>query len=175
MTQDVGYALRILRRAPGFTAVVVTTLALGIGGTTAVFSVVQAVLLAPLPYEQPGQLVRFYQQEPENPSSRYFLTGVHFKELRDYASSFESVAALMTYSETGLDLIEEGQPQRLRVLEVTSDYFRTLRSGPLRGREFERADETGTQRVVLSHELRRTRFDGDPSIIGATIRLNGEM
>jgi putative ABC transport system permease protein len=67
--QDLRYALRQLRRSPVFATVVIATLASGIGGTTAVFSVVHAVLLAPLPYEQPGQLVRVYQQEPENPST----------------------------------------------------------------------------------------------------------
>ncbi|MPY87594.1 MAG: FtsX-like permease family protein [Luteitalea sp.] len=174
LTQDVRYALRQLRRSPGFAAVVVATLALGIGGTTAVFSVVQAVLLAPLPYEEPGQLVRLYLQEPDDPSTRASFSGPQLMALRDEAASFEDVAGLYTYSETGLDLVEDGQAERLRVLEVTSDYFRTLRSGPLRGPGFDRDDEVGTPRVVLSDGLWRTRFDGDPSILGATIHLSGE-
>ena len=70
MKQDLRYAVRQLRRSPGFSGVVIVTLALGIGGTTAVFSVLQAVLLAPLPYQEPGQLVRFYQQEPDKPATR---------------------------------------------------------------------------------------------------------
>ena len=175
VAQDLRYACRQLRRAPGFSAIAIATLALGIGGTTAVFSVVQAVLLAPLPYDQPGQLVRFYQQEPEKPSTRTFLTGVHFRELRDRASAFEDVAALNTYSETGLDLITDGQALRLRVLQVTSDYFRTLGSGPLRGREFDRDDEVGgSRRVVLSDRVWRRRFDANPSIVGTTVRLSAE-
>lgn len=82
VAQDLRYAGRQLRHAPGFSMVVAATLAIGIGGTTAMFSVVQAVLLAPLPYAQPGQLVRVYQQEPGNPSSRYYLTGLHFAARR---------------------------------------------------------------------------------------------
>jgi MacB-like periplasmic core domain len=174
LVQDLRYARRQLRRSPVFTAVVSATLALGIGGTTAMFSVVQAVLLAPLPYEQPGQLVRVYQQEPENASTRYYLTGPHFTALRDHAASFEDVAALNTYSETGHDLVKDGHAQRVRVLEVTSDYFRTLRSGTLRGPGFGLDDELGTRRVVLSDGLWRTRFDSDPLVIGATIHLSAE-
>jgi putative ABC transport system permease protein len=170
----VKYALRQLRRSPIFTAVVVATLALGIGGTTAMFSVVQAVLFAPLTYEEPGELVRLYQQEPENPSTRYYLTGVHFKAVREHAASFEEIAALNTYSETGMDLVKDGQGQHLRVLEVTSDYFRTLRGGALLGAGFGIEDEGGSRRVVLSDGLWRTRFGGDPRIIGATVQLNAE-
>ena len=172
--QDLRYAIRQVRRGPLFATVVAATLALGIGGTTAVFSVVQAVLLAPLPYEEPGQLVRFYQQEPDNPSTRHYLAGPHFKTVRDQASSFESVAALNTYSETGLDLITQGQAQRLRVLHVTSDYFRTLRAGSLRGPGIEPADETGTRRVVLSDGLWQAQFNRDPSVIGQTVHLSAE-
>jgi putative ABC transport system permease protein len=172
--QDLRYAIRQVRRGPLFATVVAATLALGIGGTTAVFSVVQAVLLAPLPYEEPGQLVRFYQQEPDNPSTRHFLAGTHFKTLRESASSFESVAALDTYSETGLDLVTQGQARRLRVLNVTSDYFRTLRAGSLRGPGIEPADEVGTRRVVLSDGLWQTQFNRDPSVIGQTVHLSAE-
>jgi putative ABC transport system permease protein len=172
--QDLRYALRQLRRSPAYTAVVAATLALGIGGTTAVFSVVQAVLLAPLPYQQPGRLVRIYQQFPDDPASRYFMSGPYFKTVRDSATSFEDVAALNTYSETGRDLVKDGQAQRLRVLEVTSGYFRTLRSDPLRGPGFDVADETGSPRVVLSDALWQARFNSDPAVIGSTVHLSAE-
>jgi putative ABC transport system permease protein len=174
LVQDLRYASRQLRRSPGFSAVVIATLALGIGGTTAVFSVLQAVLLAPLPYEQPGQLVRVYQQEPDKPATQSYLTGTHFSSLRDNAASFEGLTALANYSETGRDLVRDGHAQRLRVLRVTSDYFDTLRFGSLRGPGFERRDEVGTRRVVLSNGLWRSVFNGAPSIVGATIQLSGE-
>ncbi|MPZ16618.1 MAG: FtsX-like permease family protein [Luteitalea sp.] len=173
LTQDLRFAVRTLRKSPGFVAVVVATLALGMGGTTAVFSVVQTVLLAPLPYAEPGQLVRFYQgSSPAEPGG--YLTGPHVKEVRDHAASFEDVAVLFTYDETGLDLVEGGQARRLRILRVSSDYFRALRSGPLRGRAFDRRDETGASHVVLSDALWRKRFGGDPAIIGATVHLSAE-
>src|SRR5688572_6693570 len=101
--QDLSFAFRQIRRSPGFSSVVIVTLAVGIGGTTAVFSVLQAVLLAPLPYDEPGQLVRFYQQEPDKPSTRHYLAGTHFSLLREAAASFESVTAINNYRETGAD------------------------------------------------------------------------
>ena len=174
VAQDLRYASRQLRRSPGFSAVVIATLAVGIGGTTAVFSVLQAVLLAPLPYEQPGQLVRLYQQEPDRPDTQHYLTGAHFSLLRDSAASFEAVTALANYREMGLDLVTDGRAQRLRVLRVTSDYFDALRVGSLRGPGFERRDEVGTRRVVLSNGLWRSVFGGAPSIVGASIQLSGE-
>src|SRR5688572_13694029 len=103
VTRDLRLAFRQLWRNPGFSAVVIVTLALGIGGTTAVFSVLQAVLLAPLPYEEPGRLVRLYQQEPDKPSTRHYLAGTHFSLLREAAASFESVTAINNYRETGAD------------------------------------------------------------------------
>jgi putative ABC transport system permease protein len=172
--QDLRYGMRSLKKKPGFAGLVIVTLALGIGGITAVFSVVQAVLLAPLPYEEPGRLVRFYQQEQEDPSTRAFLTGPHFREIRDRAASFEDVSALDTYHETGLDLIQEGQARRLGVLNVTGDYFRTLRADALRGRGFERDEEVGARLVVISDELWQDHFGSDPSVIGQTLRLSAE-
>ena len=180
--QDLRFAFRQIRRSPGFSGVVIVTLALGVGGTTAVFSVLQAVLLAPLPYEEPGRLVRFYQQEPGKPATRHYLTGAHFSLLRDEAASFESVTLINNYRETGADLIRDGRAERIRGLRVSSDYFQTLRSPLLRGPGFDRHDELGTRkgsvvgarRAVLSSELWRSAFRGDPSILGATIHLSGE-
>jgi putative ABC transport system permease protein len=180
--QDLRFAFRQIRRSPGFSGVVILTLALGIGGTTAVFSVLQAVLLAPLPYDEPGQLVRFYQQEPEKPVTRHYLTAAHFKLLRDEGRSFESVTAINNYRETGADLVRDGRAERVRGLRVSSDYFHTLRSPLLRGPGFDRRDELGVRRgsvvgaprAVLSSELWRSAFRGDSSILGSTIQLSGE-
>lgn len=172
--QDFRYALRQLRGSVGFACVVVATLGLGIGGATAVFSVVQAVLLAPLPYEEPGELVRFYQQQPNDPDTQDVLAATHFTFLREHATSFKNVAALAHYSETGLDLVADGRAQRLRILRVSSGYFNTLGPQPQLGREFERGDETPTRRVVLSDVVWRRLFGADPSIVGTTILLSAE-
>lgn len=174
LVQDLRLAGRQFRRAPAYAVAAIATLALGIGGTTAVFSVVRAVLLAPLPYAQPGQLVRVFQAEPGHPGMRQLLTGVHFTALRREAASFDDVAALYNYSETGLDLVGGGAAQRLRVLPVTAGYFRTLRSLPARGRDFEPGDEDGARRIVLSDRLWRSRFAANPAIVGTTVRLNAE-
>jgi predicted permease len=173
--QDLRYAFRQLRRSAGFASVVVATLGLGIGGATAVFSVVQAVLLAPLPYEEPGQLVRFYQQEPDKPDTRGVVAGTHFKFLREHATAFEDVAAIANYQETGVDLVTGGRAERLRALRVSSGYFSVLRSQLQLGRGFDRGDERGTLRAVLSHSTWRTHFSSDPAIVGATIRLSGRQ
>lgn len=173
LVRDLSYAFRQIRRGPGFAAVVIATLALGVGGTTAVFSVVRAVLLAPLPYDESDRLVRLYQQEPGKPDTRGVVAGTHFTFVRDQVLSFEGTAALANYSEVGRDLVVDGQPRRLRVLPVTSDYFRTLRAA-LRGPGFDRRDETGTRRVVLSDGLWRRAFRASPDVIGSTVRLSAE-
>jgi predicted permease len=174
LAQDVRYAVRQVRRSPGFVAVVVAILGLGIGGTTAVFSVAQAVLFAPLPYEQPGQLVRLYQYEPGKPDTRSVLTGAHFSYFREHSLSFQDVAAIANYSERGLDLVRDGRAQRLRVLRVSHGYFETLRSVPAKGRSFERSDESGTRRIVLSDAVWRTSFASDPLVVGTTVQLSGD-
>jgi putative ABC transport system permease protein len=180
--QDLRYGVRQVRRSPGFSAVVIATLAVGIGGTTAVFSVMHAVMLAPLPYAEPGQLVRVYQQEPESSTIRAGVSAPHFRVLRDQAASFADVTARYLREDLGLDISNGGHPQRLRVLLVTSNYFRTLGAEPFLGPGLQIEDEAGdpgedrvgARRVVLSDAVWRARFNGDPSIVGTTVRLSAE-
>ena len=138
-----------VRRSAGFACIVMATLGLGIGGATAVFSVVQSVLLAPLPYEQPGQLVRFYQQEPDNPDTRDVLAATHFTFLREHAT-VRGRRGPRALSETGVDLFTRG-PRRAAARPARVE--RLLQHPPLAhqlGRGFDRGDERGTRRVVLS-------------------------
>jgi putative ABC transport system permease protein len=183
LARDLRYACRQLRHRPGFSAVVVATLALGIGGTTAVFSVMHAVLLAPLPYAQPDRLVRIYQQEPGKPDTRRPVSAPQFRMVRDEAASFADLGARFIREDLGLDLAKDGDGQRLRTLMVTGDYFRTLRSEQFRGPGFHtddeqaperRDDRSGARRIVLSDTIWRTRFNSDASLIGTTIRLSAE-
>src|SRR4029077_17585721 len=96
---DFRFTMRTLARSPGFASVAILTRAIGIGGTTAVFSAVDAVLLQPLPYQQPGQLVRLYQNDVQHLDERGFVTPVHYLAFRERMSSFEATAAVLTYDE----------------------------------------------------------------------------
>src|SRR5688572_30771716 len=118
---------RSLRRTPGFAAIAVLTLAVGIGGSTAVFSAVNQVLIRPLPYEAAEQLVRLYQYNKNDPAENRFVSTVAFRAYREQLSTLEDVAALYNYSETGRDLVDAAGSERIRVLQVTSEYFRVLR------------------------------------------------
>ena len=171
---DVAYALRGLRHRPGFTAVVVLTLALGIGGTTAVFSAVDAVLLRPLPYQQPGRLVRLYQSDARNPGEKGFITPVHFVEIRRRATAFESLASIGTYAEKGADIGTGDEVRRIRLLEASADYFDVMRTAPRIGHAFQRdAEDGGAPVVVLSDALWRERFGGDVAAVGKTLVMSG--
>ena len=175
LAQDLRYAFRQLRRSPGFSAVVIATLALGIGGTTAVFSVVQAVLLAPLPYEQPVELVRFYQQEPDNPATRHYSR--RLRTSRRFASTplrSKRSRALHSTPRSASIWSWTGRRSGSACCGSRATTSHTLRSGPLRGPGFDRGDEIGTRRVVLSDALWRTRFGSDPSVVGSTIQLSAE-
>ena len=166
LLQDLRFALRQLRHGPGFSAVVIATLALGIGGSTAVFGVMRAVLLAPLPYAQPEQLVRIQQRN---------MTPEWFTNLRERTLTLSNVAGTRSDNVlTGLDLVKDGEPERLRILLVTSDYFRMFLADPILGPGFSPQDEFGTKRVVLSHPVWQSRFGGDPAVVGSSVMLSGE-
>jgi putative ABC transport system permease protein len=171
---DARYAVRVLEQRPTFTVVAVLTLALGIGGTTAVFSAVDAVLIKPLPYDQPGQLVRLYYVDTRRKIDRGFVTPVHYLAYHDRAKSFSNLAALVTYSESGGDITTDEGARRIRVLQVTHDYFDVLRSPVEAGRPFEAQDEAAGRAVILSHAVWMERFHGDPSAVGRTLTMNGQ-
>ena len=171
--RDFGYAIRTLARNPGFATVATLTLALGIGGTTAVFSAVDAVLLQPLPYQQPGQLVRLYYSDARRRVERGYVTPVHFLDYRERMASFESIAAVFTYDETGADIGSGDDVRRIRILEVSADYFNVVRVQPRIGRALQREEETGAATVVISHALWQDRFQGDASAVGKTLTMSG--
>ena len=179
--RDVRYAWRGLRARPGFAAAVVLTLALGIGGTTAVFSAVDTVLLKPLPYPSPGRLVRIYAAWVKNRTEEMVSTPVHFLAYRGAAPALQSIAALNTYSETGADIGSGNGVRRIRTLEVSADYFDVLRVHPALGRGFEPAEEhgpnddmaVGAPVVVLSHQLWERQFHGEPGAVGRTLSMSG--
>jgi putative ABC transport system permease protein len=171
---DVGYTLRTLSRSPGFAIVAILTLAVGIGGTTAVFSAVDAVLLQPLPYQQPGQLVRLYQNYGRlSPDERGFVTPVHFLDYRSKVAAFAATAAILNYSESGADIGTGDNVRRIRLLPVSADYFEVIRVQPAVGRAFERQQETGARVVILSHALWERQSRGDPAAVGQTLTMNG--
>lgn len=165
-------AARRLVRAPGFTSVVVATLALGIGGTSAVFSVVRAVLVEPLPYERPDQLVRLYQFDEEEPATDLYVSAPHFLAYREQASAFQNLVAIYTYEETGADLLLGDRSERVRLLRVSSGYLRLLRAEPLAGRAFTREEEHGTPVALLSERL-ADRLGEEPARPGGSVELDG--
>jgi len=174
--QDLRYGWRALRKSPGFTAVAVLVLALGIGANTAIFSVVNAVLLRPLPFDQPDRLVQLYHVPPQAsfPGIPIFsVSPANFLDWRAQAHSFEDMSAygFGLYTLTGT-----GRPEAIRTVAVTDGFFSILHAQPLLGRVFaEGEDQAGRDHeVVLSYDLWRTRFAANPLIAGSTIQLNGE-
>jgi putative ABC transport system permease protein len=167
--QDIRYACRTLLRSPAFTAVAAITLALGIGASTAVFSVVHATLLRPLPYPDPDRLVMWGDRQPDGvPGNLGFLT---FQDVRDRSQVFESVAVVRSWSPT---LVVDGQAERVRAIRVSSNFFAMLGVAPAIGRSF-REDEDAPDRwrvLVISDGLWRRRFGGDPDVVGRVIRMN---
>jgi putative ABC transport system permease protein len=168
--QDIRFAVRILLKNSGFTAVAIITLALGIGANTAIFSVVNSVLLRPLPYMEPDRLATFWLATPKGMQDMEF-TDQLFAFFRDRNQSFETLAA---YDDTSLTLTGRDQPERLETTTVTHDFFRVMRQEPLYGRTFlPSEDAPGNNNVViLSHQLWQRRFAGDPAIVGQSIKLN---
>jgi putative ABC transport system permease protein len=169
--QDVRYAFRSLGRAPGFTLVALVTLALGIGSTTAIFSVVDAILLRPLPYPDPGAIVDVSRSTPRDPFGGAFSAA----DFLDYKRGSRSFAAMAGYRQDIVDLTGRTEPVRLTALETTGAFFDVFRLPPLLGRVYsEHTDSpTGPRVTVLSEGMWRQHLGGDAGVLGQTIRLNG--
>jgi len=174
LTKDIRHAVRGLLKRPGFTAIVVITLALGIGTNTAIFSVVNAVLLRPLPYPNPDQLVIFWGRlETRGLTLDKFLSSAQeFVDYRDRNHSFSAIAA---YKFGGHDLTGDGDAERIDAARVTAQLFSVLGIQPSLGRTFSTdEDQPGRDQVaVLSYGLWQRRFGGDVNVVGKTLVLNG--
>jgi predicted permease len=173
LKQDLRVGLRMLRRSPAFTIIAVLTLAVGIGANTAIFSVLRSVLLRPLPYANPEQLVQIWtdhraigRAEPE------WLAPPDFFDLRDGNRTFSSMAA---YSGWGPDITGSGDPESLNGMMVSGNYFSMLGTSPAIGRVFSMSDDDAAAApvVVISHALWVRRFGSDPTLIGRQVTLSG--
>jgi putative ABC transport system permease protein len=170
--QDLRYSGRILRKHSGFTFIAVLTLALGIGVNTALFSVVNAVLLRPLPYEEPKRLVQLYEANSQMGYDRFAFSLANFVDHRDQQSGFEQMAA---YRRWDANLTGAGDPERVQAAVVSASFLPLLRVQPLLGRGFLTEEETpGKDDVaVLSYGLWQRRFGANPNILNQTVNLSG--
>ena len=175
LLQDLRHTFRSLRMNPGFTAAVVLTLALGIGANTAIFSVVNAVLLRPLPYVEPDRLVRIFETAPGRPDE---LRSIAHPTLDDWdrpdgLRSFEGIAL---FGPSTLAFGTDGRPEQLSGATVTAAFFPILRATPALGRTFtpEEYRPGGPRALVLSDGLWRRRFGADRDVVGKTLTLDGE-
>src|SRR5262245_34063516 len=174
MFQDLRFGIRMLGKNPGFTLIAILTLALGIGANTAIFSVINAVLLRPLPFAEPDRLVVIAETHPEIP--RVEVATPDFEDWRRQSRSFTEMAA-WSLNDLGKPVItESGEPEQLQSTLITPNLFPLLGVSPALGRNFlPEENQTGHDRVaIVSHWLWRRRFAADPSLVGRSIRLNGE-
>jgi hypothetical protein len=172
LIQDLRFGLRILRKSPGFTAIVVLTLALGIGANSAIFSVVNSVLLRPLPYRDSSSLVWIANRLPTRTETVAF--DVDYFAWRKHSNSFQEITA---YSSAEYNLTGAGDAERIIAMCASYTYLRTLGISPQIGRDISSDDDRlGSPRVVLlSDGLWRRRFSADPGIVGHGITLDGDL
>jgi predicted permease len=170
LSQDLRYALRQLRKSPGFTAVAVVTLALGIGANTAIFSVVEGVVLAPLHYFEPDRLVMVWENNPRSP--RVWNSYPNFQDWQRSAQSFQQMVA---FRQQGVDLTSPGAPSHLKASQISLGFFSTLGTEFVLGREFTSQENLpgGAPVIVISNHLWRERFGASPEALGKSVTVDG--
>lgn len=171
LLQDIRFSVRVLAKNPGFAAIAVLTLALGIGANTAIFSVVQGVVLAPLPYRQPDRLVMVLES-----NQRFQKDAISYPNFQDWqrsARSLQQMAAVMI--DLGFDLTGPGTPEHLDGNSISSGFFHTLGADLTLGREFSPLEDRqgGAPVVVISNRLWRNRFAGRPDVLGQSVIVDG--
>ena len=170
---DLTYAIRSLLKHPGFAAIAVITLALGIGANTAMFSVINGVLLRPLPYQEPERLVTIWEESPER---GLLQMPVSIANLRDWVEQSQSFDHISAYTFSDLNLTGTGEPVQLAGLRVSANLFSLVGATPMLGRSFlPEDDKEGAPRVVvLSQATWKNRFGSDPKIIGQSVTINNQ-
>lgn len=170
--RDLRYAFRTLRRSPGFTAFTLLTFAVAIGGLTVIFSLVDALLLEPLPYPQSNRLVMVVETASDNPNGVSIVSAPNYRDWRDRNRVFSAMAL---YEYLGVNLTDGAEPEQVGAIRVTGGVFDVLGVAPMLGRGLVPADDApGTRVVVLSHRLWQRRYGADSSLVGKTILINGQ-
>src|SRR6185295_15524379 len=173
LLRDLSYTIRTLRKSPGFAAVAIGTFALGIGANTAIFTLVNAVLLRPLPYSEPQQLILFWQHAA-NPANRTPFSLPRYQIMRDQEK--ELGAELAGYAEESVTLSSGQEPERVQAARITANFLSVLGVSPALGRGFSTIEDSpaGAPVVMLSDTLWRRRFGGTPEILGKSIPVDGQ-
>jgi len=170
--QDLRYAARMLAKSPGFAAVAVLTLALGIGANTAIFTVVYGVLLRPLPFPEPARIVQLaesYQAQSEEMD----VSWNELERLREYTPLFEHIAG---FTDVGFNIATGNEAEHVRGVPASAEYFQVLGVHPALGRDFLPEEDRGDGQpvAILTHSLWMRRLGGDRAVIGQKVLLNGE-
>ena len=170
--QDVRFAARSLAKNPGFAAVTIATLALGIGANTAIFTVVHAVLIERLPFHEPARLVAVWEENAQRPGRKNVVAPFNYRRWQERSTPFASMSGIY---DTRVNLTGDGRPEQLVAQFVMPSFFTTLGAEPMMGRAFapDEGPDGNDQVVILSHGLWQRRFGGDPAIVGKTIRIDG--
>ncbi|HEU4870940.1 MAG TPA: ABC transporter permease, partial [Pyrinomonadaceae bacterium] len=170
--QDLRLALRGMWKQPGFTVIAVVTLALGIGSNTAIFSVINALILNASNFVEPESVVALWRTSEKNPTKNS-VSYIDLKDLRAQSRSFESIAA---YKMNGFTLLHQDQAERVQGMRVTANFLSTLKVHPMLGRDFQVEEEkpNSTDVVIISHQFWNNRLAGDPNVIGTPLTIDGK-
>ena len=169
--QDLRFAARSLGKNPGFTAVTIATLALGIGANTAIFTVVHAVLIERLPFHEPSRLVAVWEENAQRPGRKNVVAPFNYRRWQERETPFASMAG---FYDSRVNLTGDGRPEQLVAQFVMPSFFSTLGTAPMLGRAFtaDEGPDGNDQVAILSHGLWQRRFGGDPAVVGRTIQVD---